>query len=169
MKSVLQKTFTVLTLTAGLLAIAHEGKKHAGHQQAITVAEKSVYQIINEQYLSEVKPIFQKKCFDCHGTQTSFPWYRNLPGAKQLIQHDLEEAKEHLNMEQDFPFKSHATPIEDLNAVLETTEKNEMPPFRYRVLHSGSSLTNEEKDRVRKWVQFAKDVLKEKPIKKESP
>lgn len=169
MKKILRKILTLITLTAGLLAVAHEGKKHAGHKKPVTVEEKSAYQIINEHYISEVKPIFQKKCFDCHGTQTSFPWYRNLPGAKQLIQHDLEEAKEHLNMEPDFPFKSHATPVEDLDAVLDSSEKNEMPPFRYRVLHSGSSLTDEEKDKVRKWVQFAKDVLKEKPIKKESP
>jgi len=134
------------------IAIAHE----KGQPPKI---EKTTAEAINKKYLNDVKPIFEKKCFDCHTSQTRFPWYSKIPGIKQLIQTDIKEAKEHLDMEPDFPFKSHASPLEDLDAIKKSIFKNEMPPLRYRMMHSGSGLTPEEKETVYKWVQFGKEML----------
>lgn len=164
-----RKILSLTILMMGLFSFAHEGKKHSAHHPKPSVQEKSDLAQISEMYLSDVKPIFEKKCFDCHGSQGSSPWYRNMPIVKQLIDHDLQESKEHLDMTTDFPFKSHATPKEDLDAIQETIDKNEMPPFRYRIMHSNSALTGEEKGKVRKWIQFGKSLLKEKQNTKESP
>jgi hypothetical protein len=140
------------------IAWAHEGK----HHPKPNTQEKTSFVQINELYLTDVKPIFEKKCFDCHGSSSSSAWYRNVPGAKQLIDSDIKESKEHLDMSSDFPFKSHATPLEDLDAIQSSIDKNEMPPFRYRIMHSDSTLTTAEKEKVSKWVQFGKEILKEK-------
>ncbi|MBK9039223.1 MAG: heme-binding domain-containing protein [Bdellovibrionales bacterium] len=59
---------------------------------------------INELYKDKVKPIFQKKCFDCHSQNTQYPLVLQIPGARQLIDGDIEEAKEHLDFTNDFPF-----------------------------------------------------------------
>jgi len=140
-----------------LMAWAHKGKHHPNP----STLQKENFIQINEMYLAEVKPIFEKKCFDCHGLSSSAPWYRNVPGAKQLIDDDIKESKQHLDMSSDYPFKSHATPIEDLDAIRASIDRNEMPPIRYRLLHSDSALTAEEKEKVSKWVQFGKEILKE--------
>ncbi|HIM93564.1 MAG TPA: cytochrome C, partial [Campylobacterales bacterium] len=29
-----------------------------------------------------MKPIFENKCFDCHGTLGTYPWYYKIPGIK---------------------------------------------------------------------------------------
>lgn len=153
----------ILIVSVSLLAVAHENHHKAHHQQnTVTVKTKTALQEINELYLKDVKPIFQNKCFDCHSSQARLPWYSKIPGAKQLIQSDMDEAKEHLDMETDFPFKSHASPVEDLEAIDKSIQKNEMPPFRYRLMHSESLLTEEEKEKVQQWVQFGKEKLKEK-------
>lgn len=151
----------IFILIFAVFTTAHEGHHKAHHlPEAVTVEVKTSLEEINEAYLKDIKPIFQKKCFDCHSTQTNFPWYSNIPGVKQLIQSDIDEAQEHLNMEPNFPFKSHASPIEDLKAIEESVQKNEMPPFRYRIMHSDSLLTKEEKEKVQKWVQYGNEKLK---------
>lgn len=154
------KCFIILcNLSVPFFAEAHEGH-HKEHHPPVTKEEKNSLAQINEMYLAQVKPIFQNKCFDCHSSKTQFPWYSKVPGIKQFIQHDIDEAHEHIDMEQNFPFKSHAEPLEDLAAIDKTVTKNEMPPWRYRIMHSGSDLTSAEKEIVHQWVQFGKDLLK---------
>ena len=55
-------------------------------------------EIINERYVKNVKPIFVKSCFDCHSSQTRYPWYHSLPLIKSLLDNDIAEGKKHLNM-----------------------------------------------------------------------
>ena len=145
-----------------IFAWAHEGKQHSAHHPSPSVIAKLDLNRINEMYISDVKPIFEKKCFDCHGSKNSFPWYRNIPGVKHLIDNDIRESKKHLDMSSDFPFKSHATPLEDLDAIQRSIDKDEMPPFRYRLMHSESALTESEKEKVYLWVKLGKEELKEK-------
>lgn len=158
-----RQSFVAFTFFVAVIAVAHEGKPHKPAEKPATDASKLALEKINVQYVQNIKPLFQNKCFDCHSSQIKEPWYRNLPGAKQLIDHDVREAKEHLDLESDFPFKSHATPIEDLEAIEETVRENEMPPLRYKVMHPGSSLTDEEKQKIYQWVQFGKETLKKIP------
>jgi len=145
-------------MSFSLFAIAHES--HIKKAAPVTPELKLSLQEINEPYLKDIMPIFQKKCFDCHTSQTQFPWYQKIPGIRQWIQRDIDEAKMHLDMEPGFPFKSHAAPIEDLEAIDQSITKNEMPPLRYRIMHSGSALSADEKAKVHHWVEFGKEKLK---------
>lgn len=143
---------------------AHEGHHHAdpSHgqmQHPVGDSEKKKFSLINEKYLSDVKPIFQRSCFDCHSSQTRYPWYYKIPGVKQLVESDIKEAKEHLDFEKDFPFKSHAMPLEDLKAISDEIAEDGMPPLRYRLLHSEAKLTEDEKGKITNWVNFSKDTL----------
>src|SRR5688572_4490999 len=36
-------------------------------------------------------------CFDCHSDQTVWPWYGRVAPFSWLMQHDVEEGREHLN------------------------------------------------------------------------
>jgi hypothetical protein len=145
------------------LASAH-GDHHKMHHEPVAVAveSKSAFEEINIRYLKDVKPIFEKKCFDCHSSQTHFPFYQKIPGIKQWIQHDLDEAKEHLNMDPNFPFESDATPIDDLVAIDKEVAEGEMPLWTYRMMHSGSAITTDEKQIIHAWVQYGLDLSKKK-------
>lgn len=112
---------------------------------------KSSYNEINASYIKSVKPIFEAKCFDCHSNTTNFPWYASLPGIKQLIEHDIKEAKSHLDFSDDFPFISHDTPVNDIKALMKTAQEKSMPPLRYRLMHSKSQLTDSEVQTIQKW------------------
>lgn len=116
---------------------------------------------INAQYKKQVKKIFSIKCLACHGNDESYlPWYYALPVAKQLIDHDREEAKVHMDMSNDFPFGGHGIPQEDLAAIEQTIKKGDMPPLRYKLLHWNSGLTPEEIKIIRSWLDESLNHLK---------
>ena len=109
--------------------------------------------------MKKIKPIFKKSCFDCHGVIKKYPWYYKIPGVKHYIDYDISESKKHLDLTEDFPFISHATPLEDLNAILKTIKEGSMPPFRYWIMHKNSRLTEKEKNIVEEWVKKSIEVL----------
>jgi hypothetical protein len=163
-----QYYFSTLTICLGFLAagqaLAHKGHEHGtktaapGREQTLGKKESAIQQI-GESYKASIKPIFAKKCMDCHSGNTVFPWYYKIPGVKQYINSDIEEAREHLDISNDYPFKSHAKPIEDLEAIREDTEEGSMPPLIYRIAHRDSKLTDNEKKAILDWVKQSKALL----------
>lgn len=134
---------------------AHQGEKHPKDQVSPVTQNESLQELqeaINLDYQKSVKPIFKAKCFDCHSSQTNYPIYYRVPIIKGFIDDDIAEAKMHLDMSQDFPFQGHGSPKEDLEAIRETVEKNEMPPFRYKILHWGTGLTKEDSRIILNWI-----------------
>merc|ERR1711879_572953 len=93
---------------------------------------KDKYKKINEEYLENIKPIFEAKCFNCHSSTTSYPFYYKIPGVKNMIDKDIKEAKKHIDFSKDFPFISHETPINDLKSLNKIGQKGGMPPLRYK-------------------------------------
>lgn len=113
---------------------------------------------VNQAYLADVKPIFERKCLDCHG-ERPLPWYAALPVAKQIIEDDVREAKEHMDMSEDFPFKGHGNPKDDLEQLVKTLEQDTMPPWQYKLLNWNSSLSHSEKKVIHKWIQDSLIIL----------
>ena len=135
--------------TRGHQAEQHDGKKRATLN---TVPHGKVgLELIQKSYLSNVRPIFKRSCFDCHSSSQNFPWYSNLPLVRNLIQSDILEAKKHLDITNDFPFGGHGSPEEDLKAIDEVVSDGNMPPARYRFMHPSAKLSQAEIAKVRKW------------------
>lgn len=142
---------------------AHEGHNHKEPEQPVetqaTNAEKLTYAKINEAYIQDVKPTFQRSCFDCHSRSPRVPWYHSVPLVHGLIESDMKEAKVHLDFSNDFPFKGHGSPKEDLEAIGKAVEKGTMPPFRYKAMHWRSGLSADEKKAVLKWTGQSLQLL----------
>lgn len=132
---------------------------HSAHGE-VEKEKQAQYGRINEMYVAKVKPIFQKKCMDCHGGEPQFPWYHHIPGIMQAIDSDVRESKEHIDLTGGFPFKSHASPEEDLDAFREIAKTGSMPPFSYRLIHWSSKLTNDDKKAILEWVDQSQIKLK---------
>lgn len=113
-------------------------------------------------YEKNVLPIFAAKCLMCHGVVAKYPLYAKVPPASHLIRHDIEEAKEHVDMSSGFPFhgKDAKTPMEALTEVVEVVDRNEMPPTIYKIMHWSSSLSSEEKKTILTWANEGMGKLK---------
>lgn len=121
---------------------------------------------INEAYLLRIKPIFQKKCFDCHSDQTHYPSYYKYPGIQQWIDSDIQEAREKIDFSKDYPFLTRSNAvgagksIELLDSIKKELDEGEMPPFLYRWAHPDSMVLPEEQRLIYDWVDWAKNQLK---------
>ena len=124
------------------------------------IIQDSVYAAINSNYQT-VRHIFRKSCFDCHTDSTKYPWYHVLPFIGGLIDDDIKEAKEHLNMSDDFPFSGHATQIERLREIREEIEDGEMPLWSYRLTHWGLLIEGERQDSLFLWIDESIKLLKQ--------
>ena len=146
--------YLLITFIIVPLAFGHGGIDHSKESKIVEKKEirKSVLLEINSEYLSTVKPIFKKSCFDCHSAQVNYPWYYELPVVKKIIDSDIIEAKKHLDFTQDFPFLSHESPINDLKSIKNSVISGGMPPLRYRIMHIGKKLKSSEVDSIIRWV-----------------
>lgn len=122
---------------------------------------KMQFKIINKEYDSEIKSIFLQKCFSCHSTKTSYPWYYELPGVRQLIESDIKEALTHLDLTEGFPFVGHGTPDEDLEAIRETISNGDMPPLKYLLMHWNHKIDASEKKKIMDWTESSLKVLRQ--------
>ena len=160
------KRIFVLLSILGLTSIANA---HAGHHHSSQSGESKLeaaptdikiqYQKINQEYGSAVKPIFESKCAACHSNSISSPWYSKIPGISWLIESDKLEAKKHLEISSGFPFAGHGTPLEDLEAIKNSINKNTMPTRLYLLFHSSSRLTNTEKTQILSWVDQSESAI----------
>jgi len=76
-------------------------------------------------------------CFDCHSNQTVWPWYSNIAPASWLIQHDVDEGREHLNYSDWKPGQGHASAGK--------VASGQMPPFQYLLGHPEANLSEADK------------------------
>ena len=150
----------VVLLTLGLKAYSHQNHHKTDHEESAD--EKLKLEHINTMYSQSVKPLFENKCLVCHGGPPKFPWYHRLPLAKQLLDHDVKEGKKHLDISSGFPFKGHASPIDDLRAIKETMNKKSMPPARYWIIHWKCRLTEKERQTIIDWTTQSLEILEQK-------
>ena len=68
----------------------HGGEKHDDKTAYVPQVKNNATKLINQSYIKTIRPIFKKSCFDCHTSETNYPWYYKLPIAKQLIGHDVK-------------------------------------------------------------------------------
>ena len=146
---------TLLFALTCTFAFAHSGETHV--ESSVVKNEKAyaqakAYTQAKMEYDKRIKPIFQEKCYDCHGSGNKLPWYANWPLISRLIQSDIKNAKEHIDMTKGFPFAGHGTNLGDLEALLKSVEKGDMPPLRYRIMHWDTDLTEEEVRVVKHWI-----------------
>lgn len=159
----LVKYLLLFLIFLSLPLFGHEKHHHkpdpSKEPKAKTESQEKIISQINQSYVTNIKPIFEQKCNNCHGGATKYPWYYNFPFAKDLIDSDIAEAKKHLDFSQNFPFKGHGTPIEDLEAIAKSVTEGTMPPFRYWALHWDARLTEEDKKNIKAWVDSSLSLL----------
>ena len=90
----------------------------------------------------EVDAVIRRACFDCHSSETRWPWYASVAPVSWLVQRDVDEGREHLDVSQWGQGKQHGDETADM------VRKGEMPPWFYLPLHPEARLTEAEKQEL---------------------
>jgi mono/diheme cytochrome c family protein len=79
-----------------------------------------------------------RACFDCHSSETVWPWYSKIAPASWLLSRDATEARDV------FSFSSWKSGDVSPERAARVVREGEMPPSRYLMLHPEARLTDAE-------------------------
>lgn len=105
------------------------------------------------------KELFARACADCHSHETKYPWYSKVAPISWLLEHDIQEGREHFNVSLWGEQKKN----EGEEAAKEVRE-GEMPMWIYTLAHPEAKLTGSEKQELLSGLEktFGNEEEKEK-------
>jgi len=109
-----------------------------------------------------VQGILKKSCFDCHSSQTEYPWYIYIQPVGWWMDSHIRKGKEELNFSE-FGSYSKRRQMSKLKSIGESIENETMPLPSYTLIHRKARLSNEEKSLILNWVKNTRNSLSLKP------
>jgi mono/diheme cytochrome c family protein len=97
----------------------------------------------------EVKAIFKRACYDCHSNETKWLWYSKVAPVSFLISDDVKTGRRHLNFSE-WNVNKEAKAKDE---IWDMIRNEEMPPWKYKIMHSEAKLTQEDKNIIRNWAE----------------
>lgn len=85
------------------------------------------------------RELAKRACFDCHSHETSWPWYASIAPISWLVQHDVDEGRDHLD------FSAWDQGARHADDAAEEVEDGEMPPAIYLLGHPQARLDESER------------------------
>jgi hypothetical protein len=106
----------------------------------------------------QTRALAVRACFDCHSNETNWKWYTNIAPFSWLIQHDVDEGRQHLNYSEWGMARGEGEDErgEEAEEVSELLMGGEMPPSQYLLLHPEARLTPEEKQALAQGLENSK-------------
>jgi hypothetical protein len=106
----------------------------------------------------EVMAILETSCFDCHSSETTWPWYSRIAPVSIWIARHVEKGRGDLDLSNwtDYPPDRADHKLEEL---IEMVEEDEMPLPSYLILHRDARLTPDQKELLLRWAEGARAEL----------
>jgi hypothetical protein len=104
---------------------------------------------------SPVADVLRSACADCHSNETVWPWYAHAPVVSLLLIHDVDQARQHLNLS-DWTSVREEGPEESaaaLSGICENLLSGAMPKPSYTWMHSGARLSKSQISQVCAWTE----------------
>lgn len=91
------------------------------------------------------RALVQRACYDCHAYETDWPWYSRIAPFSWMLQHDIQAGLEALNFSD---WEQATWTEEDLDELIETVAKEQMPLPYYTILNPEARLTERERGQI---------------------
>ena len=88
----------------------------------------------------KTRQLFFRACSNCHSNTTTWPWYSSVAPVSWLIQHDVDEGREHFNVSMWGEQKKN-----EGHDAAEELEAGEMPPWVYVMGHPEAKFSESER------------------------
>jgi hypothetical protein len=111
----------------------------------------------------EMPPLVKKTiinaCYDCHSTQTRYPWYASISPFFWMIDSHIRAAKAKLNFS-DWGGYSTSEQIDLLKEINEEIREKDMPLNSYVLFHKKADLFDHEIEELCRWALDTADSLR---------
>ena len=138
----LLKKIGLVLLLVFIVAQFFSPEKNQGNTEDLTA-------FLNETKPSpEVKTILETTCFDCHSSNTKYPWYDKITPINFWLNEHVEDGKKHLDFSKwsDYSIKRKDHKFEEL---AEEVEEKKMP---YTWTHGDAKLSDSQIKAIVDWV-----------------
>ena len=100
----------------------------------------------------EVKAILENTCFDCHSSNTKYPWYNKITPVNYWLTSHVNDGKRHLNFSE---WSTYSLRKKDhkLDELIEEVEAGKMPLESYTYTHGDAKLSAEQIKMVSEWAK----------------
>jgi len=98
-------------------------------------------------------------CYDCHSSETRWPWYSHIAPMSWLIAHDVAEGRQHLNLSV-WPNDDPVRAAKLLDKMSDAIGTGEMPLDKYTKLHADARLTEAQRKELTDWLDGESTGLK---------
>lgn len=100
-----------------------------------------------------VQTVLKRSCYDCHSSETVWPWYSYVAPVSWYVAHDVNVGRSHINFQNWEAQVNEQEGKEHLGMTCKLIREGKMPPADYRVMHKGSDVSPEETSAVCAWSQ----------------
>ncbi len=107
----------------------------------------------------EVRQIVVNKCADCHSNATRWPVYSRFAPASWLVEHDIMEARDHLNFSLWQEYDTE-TRLDLLARSAVEVRKGDMPLKPYAFMHPEARFTDAERTLFINWTKTERTRLR---------
>lgn len=90
----------------------------------------------------QTRSLVRRACFGCHSNETIWPWYSRIAPSSWLVYYDVHKGRKELNFSD---WKNGEKKHENMKDIRKMVEGGEMPPWRYRLMHTEARLSEAEK------------------------
>ncbi|MCO6496822.1 MAG: heme-binding domain-containing protein [Chitinophagaceae bacterium] len=108
-----------------------------------------------------VMTTFKNSCYDCHSDEINYPWYWNVQPARWILNDHILEGRRELNFSAIGGYPIYRQ-YKKLHEIKEEIEEGKMPMKGYTVIHSGTSLTESQKNEIYAWTEQARAAMEAK-------
>jgi len=106
----------------------------------------------------EVAALLRNACYDCHSSETHWPWYSYVAPMSWKVVRDVNDARDTMNFS-DWPNDDPHRARRRWRRIAEAVEANEMPLSKYTFIHRASRLTAEQRKKLVDWAQQQSETL----------
>lgn len=142
----------IIRVSAVILAVAFAVIQFIPVPLPETVTDNPSDIIQNGSVSEEVAIILKTSCYDCHSSQTRYPWYSYVAPVSWLVKHDVEEGRDELNFSEWTSYPKRKA-LKKLDEISEMVDEGEMPLPIYTLIHRNASLSKEQKDLIIEWTK----------------
>lgn len=132
---------------------------HDRPQNPPTERERSIETALNVP--PPVQDMLRRACYDCHSSETRWPWYARVPPLAGRIEHDVARGRAVMNFSE-WTVSAGASPARaagTLSAACAAVQRGIMPKPPYPYLHPEARLSKDDIDSFCAWTREEAAVL----------
>lgn len=108
----------------------------------------------------EIRQTFQTACYDCHSSNTRYPWYAEIQPFGWWLKRHVDDGKTEFNFSA-FGTYTAKRQKSKLEAISDVIGDRSMPLKSYTWIHRDAIFTDEQIKKLQAWLEAAQDKVDE--------